>query len=295
MPGPRWLSCVPVLAAAALACGAPRSPTAAGTVDVQAPHPTGWSDPTAHGYAANAQGLAVCEPCHGTDFNGGSSGVSCNACHGSTAWQTSCTFCHGDATRAATTLDPQLPAAPPAGTQGQLATSALAVGAHQQHLTAGALAPAFACTECHAIPGSLAHVNGQPPAMTWGPLATAGGASPSWDRAGTQSCSNYCHGQSLTASGGTDTTPVWTKVDGTQAACGTCHATAQLSSGHHPVHVQTQGFSCGVCHSGYSATAVNASLHVNGVRDVGGTLTQITSYNAATGSCTPTCHSTRTW
>lgn len=264
-----------------------------GAVDVQNAHPAGWSDPTAHGYAANTQGVGACQACHGTDFNGGSSGVSCNACHGGTAWQTTCTFCHGDTTRAATSLNPQLQAAPPVGTKGDQATSALAVGAHQQHLAAGPLAPAFACTECHAIPTGLAHVDGKAPAMAWGALATASGATPTWDRAATRTCTNYCHGKTLTGSGGTDTTPVWTQVDGTQAKCGTCHATTQLGTGEHQRHVAR--YSCGVCHGGYTATAANVSLHVNGKKDVGGSGTSVQSYSTSTKSCTPTCHGSETW
>lgn len=264
-----------------------------GVVDVQQVHPTGWSDPTAHGYAANAQGLGACVSCHGADFGGGPSGVSCNACHGSTAWQTSCTFCHGNPGLTATAQNPQLAAAPPAGTQGQQATSARAVGAHQQHLTAGALAPAFACTQCHAVPADLAHVVGGPATMAWGPLAAANGATPSWN--GT-SCSTYCHGATLSyggvSSGGTLTTPAWTTVNGSQAACGTCHATTAINTGHHQVHI-TRGYDCGVCHSGYTATSANPAAHVNGAREVGGAGTSIQSYSS--GSCTPSCHVTRSW
>ncbi len=266
-----------------------------GVVDVAAAHLSGWSDPTAHGYGANRQGLAYCQSCHGVDFDGGSSGISCNACHGGSAWQTNCTFCHGDPARTATAIDPQLPAAPPVGTQGQEAASTIAVGAHQPHLAAGAAANAFACTECHPVPTDLSHVDGKPPAMAWGSLAKANGAIPTWDRTTTQSCSNYCHGQTLTSSGGSNTMPVWTSVDGTQAACDTCHATAQIQTGKHPVHIVVQGFSCSACHSNYTATSINPAIHVNGTRDVGGAGTSITSYNASTQSCTPACHPSRTW
>ena len=48
-------------------------------------HPkTGWLnrlDPKFHGFAASARGLNTCAACHGQDFNGGLSGVSCKACH----------------------------------------------------------------------------------------------------------------------------------------------------------------------------------------------------------------------
>ena len=50
-----------------------------------APHPTGqtWLDrksATFHGVPAK-QNVAQCAACHGSDYNGGSSGVSCNKCH----------------------------------------------------------------------------------------------------------------------------------------------------------------------------------------------------------------------
>ena len=53
-------------------------------------HPAGWSAPNAHGASAKAlaagkDGLAHCQACHGADFAGGSSKVSCMnsaGCHG---------------------------------------------------------------------------------------------------------------------------------------------------------------------------------------------------------------------
>ncbi len=56
-------------------------------------HPSGWRDPALHADAAKSQpsaesGFASCQNCHGTDFSGGFSGVSCftagratGACH----------------------------------------------------------------------------------------------------------------------------------------------------------------------------------------------------------------------
>ncbi|RJQ54010.1 MAG: CxxxxCH/CxxCH domain-containing protein [Nitrospiraceae bacterium] len=47
-------------------------------------HPAGWRDPALHGADAKSQpgarsGFQSCQPCHGTDFNGGFFGVSCLA------------------------------------------------------------------------------------------------------------------------------------------------------------------------------------------------------------------------
>ena len=67
-------------------------------------HPTGWKDNPQHGtdYSTNPQN---CNACHGDDLEGGSSGVSCAACHH--GWSgshgdafnenpDSCKPCHGD-------------------------------------------------------------------------------------------------------------------------------------------------------------------------------------------------------
>jgi hypothetical protein len=64
------------------ACSDERNPVTVGT------HPEGWVDAA----SANWHGLATanyeqsqdnCQSCHGADYNGGSSGVSCYTCHGS--------------------------------------------------------------------------------------------------------------------------------------------------------------------------------------------------------------------
>jgi predicted CxxxxCH...CXXCH cytochrome family protein len=113
-----------------------------------------------------------------------------------------------------------------------------------------------------------------PAKLTWGTLASADQAAPLYDRA-SATCTNYCHGQTLQANGA-NTTPVWTKVDGTQAACGTCHASPPNDLGH-VVHVSAAApnFPCATCHpAGYSRYAIEAAAvpyHVNGVRDVNAT------------------------
>src|SRR6266702_180107 len=161
-----------------------------------------------------------------------------------------CTTCHGTA---------GVNAAPPRGTHGEVATTDLAVGAHQAHLSGAKLGKAVACAECHVVPSSPGHSNGTID-LTWGTLATTSGAQPRFDAATATCASTYCHGATLNA-GGSVTAPVWTKVDGTQAACGACH-------GVPPPAPHVQNAACGSCHTGYTATAVNASLHLNGKVDV---------------------------
>jgi hypothetical protein len=145
------------------------------------------------------------------------------------------------------------------------------VGAHQAHLLPGATAISnpIACGECHVVPADLSHVGpdaNTPATLAWGPLARANGSSASFDPA-SATCANYCHGATLL--GGSRTQPIWTKVDGTQAACGACHGDPP-SSGWHVLHAAPtrENISCGVCHpTGYAIDVVGpvvAPIHVNG-------------------------------
>jgi fibronectin type 3 domain-containing protein len=72
--------------------------------------------------------------------------------------------------------------------------------------------------------------------------------------------------------------------------CGTCHAIPP-ATGMHAFHI-AQGYDCSRCHgSGYSSTAVTATTHMNGVKDVVSTI----GWNAATGSCSNSCHGNKSW
>jgi len=181
--------------------------------------------------------------------------MACNSCHGSTA-------------------NP----APPAGTQGETATSTRAVGAHQAHVAGGTLSNPTACGECHAVPASTSHANGIVE-VVWGALARTGGSAPAWNRTSNTCSGTWCHGAKLT--GGTRRTPVWTTVDGTQDACGTCHGLPP-KSGHHDEGDHRRA-GCGACHGGaYTAAVADKSLHLNGRFDI--TAPNI-GWNATQRSC----------
>ena len=151
-------------------------------------------------------------------------------------------------------------------TTGATTTTDIGVGAHQRHLTDGAFRRAMNCTECHVVPrdaGDPGHLDTTPFAEVSfatapGSLSNARGASPTWSHV-TATCANtYCHGATL--DGGTLTRPVWTVVNGTQAACGTCH-------GHPPPLPHAQFTQCHNCHPG-TVTATEAldlaGGHING-------------------------------
>ncbi|HSN92425.1 MAG TPA: CxxxxCH/CxxCH domain-containing protein, partial [Anaeromyxobacteraceae bacterium] len=203
---------------------------------------------------------AACGTCHGAPPpEPHVQSVNCGGCHeGYTASSVNltqhvngsveitamaCNSCHGNAQNAA----------PPLGTLGETLTTQRAVGAHQAHLAGGTLSGPIACGECHLVPTALNHRDGAVQ-LAWGPLATAGGATAAWDPAAL-TCASYCHGQF--AGGNALNAPAWTVVNGTQAACGTCH-------GAPPPPPHGTNTSCGSCHDGYTQTSVNLATHVNG-------------------------------
>lgn len=196
-----------------------------------------------------------------------------------------CTSCHGDATRAEVTgADPQLAAAPPRNTKGETGSIAKGVGAHQVHLTRGEISTLVACNECHVVPSSTSHSNGVV-GLTFGALAKTGNKTPAYD--GTSCSSTYCHGN---FTGGNTAAPSWTDE---RMTCTSCHD-GPPSTGDH--RRGAHRFACSQCHgNGFTATTVNKALHVNGTKDVGGAGSKIEAYDAATRSCTPTCHGSETW
>jgi predicted CxxxxCH...CXXCH cytochrome family protein len=181
-----------------------------------------------------------------------------------------CAACHGTADRP---VPPGVAAlvrvAPPVDTLGHTAATHPGVGAHQAHLAPGpnAVSAPIACSECHVVPTDLVHVGptaGTPATLTWGPLASAGGARPSYSAAPGFTCTNYCHGQTIPYGSGSNTRPVWTVVNGSQATCGTCHALPPAQDTH-VLHAVTLALGCETCHgAGYTPRSVAVSTHVDG-------------------------------
>ncbi|GEJ59077.1 CxxxxCH/CxxCH domain c-type cytochrome [Anaeromyxobacter diazotrophicus] len=257
---------------------------------------------TAQGHPSVAGGLTVCAGCHPDTMNADGTINVAGGKHIDGKLQmtgASCTSCHGQAGQTASPSSP-LAAAPPTDSTG--AATGLRVGAHQKHLLGGTYSSGMACQTCHANVATYttSHANG---------VADVGftGATPAALRAGTYtprsgttaaSCSGTaCHAvtsSSGTSSGGTLPKPAW---NGAITACTSCHGLAP-NTGHHLSVGEHVSAGCGACHSGYSASAVNKALHVNGVRDVGGSGTKIATW--AKPSCTPQsgvgCHSdAKTW
>jgi predicted CxxxxCH...CXXCH cytochrome family protein len=257
-----------------------------GTVDVSSPHPAGFAAAAAHGSQVNRDGLAECKTCHGTSLTGGPSGGTCDRCH--SGWATSCTFCHGNATTGR--------ASPPVDTQGRTARTYVSVGAHDKHVGTTKML-AVACVACHPARGDAvsdpAHVDPGPSEVFFAGQARGLGAwTRTSDTAG--SCaSTYCHGN---FTNGRKATVSWTST--TVMTCNSCHRSQSGSSsynftGEHDKHVNGEHIACSQCHgTGYSSTAVNAALHVNGTRDLVSTV----RWNATSRSCSSnSCHGSESW
>ena len=174
------------------------------------------------------------------------------------ATTTSCTACHGD-------LNP----APPRDLDGERLTSFPGVGAHQPHVLGTERSRKVPCAECHRVPSHVlapGHLDSARPAeVVFSGAAVADSALASYSQG---SCQNTaCHGalwNSGNPSGGTHTEPSWTKVDGTEAACGACHGLPPPPP--HPYGKLNPV--CSACHEDIAPdnlTFVRPDLHADGV------------------------------
>lgn len=251
-PRARGAAAVLALATSLAACDRARPFAAQGSASL---HGDTWVDvasPAFHAYYAN-RGLAACTFCHGPALQGEGRAPGCGSCHdeslpaGVASWRTNCLMCHGgleDST-----------GAPPRATWGNSADPAR-VGAHSVHV-GGGLSPPFDCVACHVKPAdalSPGHVDGEVLVTAYqgaDPVLLAAITDPGWDRRTATCASAYCHGATL--AGGTLTQPTWSTVDGTQAACGTCHGLppAAQPSPRHPIYFFAAP--CVGCHPGTAA------------------------------------------
>jgi predicted CxxxxCH...CXXCH cytochrome family protein len=169
----------------------------------------------------------------------------------------SCTSCHGDE-------DP----APPFDLAQNTETAAPGVGAHRTHLDGTPRSRPLACTECHQVPERLldpGHVDSSGPSeVTLSGVAVSFGEGAVYENG---RCSNTsCHGAIFPegrASGGTNVAPEWTRVNGTEAACGSCHALPPPAP--HPRGDLNP--TCSACHENIepdNVTFNRPELHVDG-------------------------------
>lgn len=239
-------------------------------------HAPSASDPHPSPVWTNAQALA-CTSCHGAPPAAPHPQMTdCNRCHAATVaadnvtiidralhvngkvevdFDGSCNACHGG------TND-----APPFDLSGNTATSFPGVGAHQVHLAGSSSFRAVACSDCHQVPTEVTtpgHTDSALPAeVVFSGVGAAFGATPTYSGSSCQG--TPCHGGQFPdghRSGGSNTSPIWTQVDGTQAVCGSCHSLPPPPPHPYPTD-------CSQCHKNISSdnlTFIRGDLHVDGV------------------------------
>jgi len=231
--------------------------------------------------SASNWNLSQCAQCHGSSYAGGIASPSCNTCHTNPGGPEACNTCHGSLSNLSQIY-------PPRDTKGNTATSFAGVGAHVKHLTGITIGKNVPCTECHIIPKNFSdagHITQSGNAtLTFGAV-TNSGTSPASYSFSTYKCSNtYCHGNfafnrsnsqykdvgyaaGSTQIVGNNYQPIWNKVDGSQAACGTCHGLPPTG------HVYADLTGCWLCHDGVvdaSGKIIDNTKHMNGKVDVFG-------------------------
>ncbi|MBI5443728.1 MAG: CxxxxCH/CxxCH domain-containing protein [Deltaproteobacteria bacterium] len=265
-----------------------------GALEASGQHPSGWAAKNQHGYSVNTTGLGGCKSCHGSDLQGGSTGVSCASCHataGFSNWDTNCTFCHGNRATGRQS--------PPLDTQGRNLATNVSVGRHDTHVAA-TLANAIACTQCHparsaSVVTDADHVDGNGTAeVTFGGLARTGSVTPTYTRSSATSAScasTYCHGN---FSGGSTATVTWTSS--ATSTCTSCHGNPP-ATGEHSKHVSGEGIACSTCHgTGYARTGTSTgtvakATHVDGLK----ALVTNLGWSSTARTCAPSCHSRESW
>lgn len=246
--------------------------------ELEGVHPEGFGTMGAdnfHSFKIQASGwnMTGCQKCHASDYSGGTTGVSCLDCHQDAGGPESCNTCHGDFAD-----DSRI--APPTDLANNYLTSAKGVGAHTAHVYESKIFVGVGCYDCH--PGNVGdgnyiatHSDGLPAEMSFSGIADSGLSTPVYNS--DLSCSNtYCHGNFEYGDiKGNNFSPIWNIVDGTQAACGTCHGRINgqgeiLSPTPEGHFGNFQAESCKNCHPDTfnEDGSLNKFIHINGEANV---------------------------
>lgn len=223
--------------------------------------------------------LTQCAQCHGATYSGGKSSPTCNNCHSNPGGPEACNTCHGDFN------DPSK-IAPPRAVNGETSPASPKVGAHDYHLFNAVNGKNTACGDCHTVPAKLTsagHIDNDGKAeVKFLTTKTGMGSAAATYSFTTNKCTNtYCHGNfqltkansqyqfiySGDSMGGLNKEVLWTKQDGTQTTCGSCHGLPP--EGHITYSMNT----CSICHQDVmdnKGKIANPSLHMNGKVNVFG-------------------------
>ena len=141
------------------------------------------------------------------------------------------------------------------------------MGAHQTHVLGTEHSRAVPCGECHQVPEETfepGHLDSEAPAeLTFAGAAIANDATPRYENG--RCHDTACHGAKFEGdhrSGGTNTAPLWTRVDGSEATCGSCHGLPPP-----PPHPNSDVYPCHACHFNVAdddRSFLRPELHVDG-------------------------------
>lgn len=280
-------------------------------------HSTNWL-PAAHMTAANAN-LTTCADCHGSDFTGGISQISCGLCHmgGATSmhpagWLRDACFNHGGYVLnngTAGCANVYCHGASLAGVSGSgqsctkchnpVPTSANcggchgippATGAHVVHTSTPL--NYIVCGSCHAS-GCDKHNDGTQDVAISPVFYAKSAGTVAFN--GTTCSKISCHGG--------QTTPNWTGgAINVNTQCTVCHAYGtgeynSFTSGQHNKHVNQEGIACTQCHDTTATKlAVNHFTSLNTPAMEGpASATLLNSMNFNGTSCDPACHGQEDW
>ncbi|HKI79667.1 MAG TPA: CxxxxCH/CxxCH domain-containing protein [Ignavibacteriaceae bacterium] len=266
-------------------------PTSAPEVSVHKSGILNENSPDFHGNLIKNSNWSMkeCKKCHAANYTGGVTGQSCFQCHTQQEGPEACNTCHGD-------FNKPLIIAPPRDTNGNTFTTNRNVGAHTSHLYADSLTNNVTCAACHNVPATLeqqGHIDNTPNAeLNFTGLSINNIATSATYNANTLTCSNtYCHGNfefkkadadpeyqfaySADKIVGANFSPKWTKVDGTQAKCGSCHGLPPTG------HIDVPITSCFYCHQGIvdaDGKIIDKDKHINGYKSVRGSLNKMQEF-----------------
>lgn len=222
-------------------------------------HVAGWSAASQHGVTAESN-FSACRTCHGSDYRGGSTAVTCYDCHsGPGITHPAAGWVVSDHRNTATA-------------QG----SASCQKCHGANYSGGG--SGVACSTCHMENQTKVHMTAWYPDVQLNHRTYA-------KNNGTARCATvYCHGTNL--SGVAQSGPSCSSCHTwpfTQVSCTSCHGNPPDGSaspnraGKHSVHLALSGTNCSSCHSGAGS---GTALHQNSAVDV----VMAATFNAKTGA-----------
>lgn len=239
-------------------------------------HQSDINNPTSAGFhgkyiASKNWSMSSCTLCHGSNYAGGVASPTCNSCHKNPGGPEACNTCHGSFANLKLI-------APPTDLARNIDTKFAGVGAHSDHLTSAKIGALAVCNDCHIVPtsySSASHIDNTPKAELFFQKKFGyeiGNAS--YDFTSNKCANTYCHGgfafnksnsqyQFAYAEEkieGNNYQPIWNKVDGTQAVCGSCHGLPPKG------HLESKIESCATCHIGVVdkyGKIIDATKHIN--------------------------------